>query len=145
VIEESVTVRTWFAVIAFVAEFLAALVSQFVLYERVIVPLLPTVTSVPSWWWVLAAAPLGLVAVVVGWYARSVVGLIAATFALALGSQICTYWASITSRPGYGNQPLAEADPLMFWTIGTVLSAIIFGIPCAAVYFGRRAQKKTSS
>ena len=113
-------------------------VSGLVLYERITVPILPTVRVVPLWWWGLAASPLWLAALCLGWRAASILELAGASLTTALGSHVYIYWASITNRPGFVNQPLAETDPLTFWTKALLVTWLLLVVPFAFGYVARR-------
>src|SRR5258705_3513416 len=141
---EGRTVRAWFVSVAGLAELAAASLSGLVFYERIVVPLLPSLKSVSLWWWILATSPLWIVAVVIGWYARSAFELDSSTAAGALGWQVYMYWASVTQRPGLENQPLAQVDPLIFWTVGPLVSAILLGVPSVAGYLARHVRDRQS-
>lgn len=136
--------RAWFVSVAGLAELAAASLSGLVFYERIVVPLLPSLKSVSLWWWILSTSPLWIVAVVIGWYARSAFELVSGTAAGALGWQVYMYWASVTQRPGLENQPLAQVDPLIFWTVGTLVSAILLGVPSVAGYLARHVRDRQS-
>jgi len=123
----------------------AAAVSGLVLYEGIIVPLLPTVRSVPLWWWGLAASPLWIAALCLGWHGRSIREVIATSFATQLGSDVYLYWASITNRPGLTNQTLAEADPLSFWTMSLVLHWLLLAVPFAIGYGAARVRARRTA
>ena len=137
--------RAWFLGFAGLAELAAASLSGLFFYERIVVPLLAGVRSVPLWWWVLATSPLWIAALVIGWYARSAFELICGTATGALGQQVYMYWASVTQRPGLVNQPLAQIDPLIFWTVGTLVCAILLGVPSAIGYLVRRVRDRQGS
>jgi hypothetical protein len=70
----------------------AAAVSGLILYERIIVPLLPTVRSVPLWWWGLAASHVWLTALFLGWRTGSVREVVSASVACAIGADVYLYW-----------------------------------------------------
>jgi hypothetical protein len=129
----------WFVGASSLAVLAAAAVSGLIFYEKTIVPSLPTVTSVPLWWWGLSASPVWIAALILGWHATSILELAGASAAGAIGSQVYLYWASITQRPGLVNQPLAETDPAVFWTAGTLVCAAMLAAPYSAGYLGRRA------
>ena len=72
-----------------------------------------------------------------GWYARSFREVIAASFAATLGSHTYLYWASITNRPGLVNQPLAEVEPLHFWTVTLLIYWLLVGMAFSVGYAGK--------
>ena len=134
--------RSSFIGLSAVAGAVAAAVSGLLLYEGIIVPLLPTVRSVPMWWWGLAASPLWIAALCLGWHGRSIREVVAVSFAAQLGSHAYLYWASITNRPGLSNQPLAEAAPVIFWTVGLVLHWLLLAVPFAIGYGTARVRAR---
>ena len=130
--------RWQFLVVASLTCAAAAALCGLVLYELIIVPLLPTVRSVPFWWWALASSPLWLGAGCLGWYANSLRELVAASFVGTLGSHVYLYWASVTNRPGLVNQPLAEIDPVTFWTEGLAWYWLLLSVPFVLGHVVRR-------
>jgi len=136
-------VRWWFVSLSGVIQLIAAGIAGLILYEKIIVPLLPDVKSVPIWWWGLQTAPIWMAALLLGWQTLSIRELLAAAWAGAMGSQIYLYWASVTFRAGFLNQPLAESDPVTFWTVGNLVSWILLGVPYLVGYIisHRRKQK----
>lgn len=123
----------------------AAAVSGLILYEGIIVPLLPTVKSVPLWWWALADSPLWIAALCLGWQAGSIREAVAASLAGAVGSHAYVSWASLTNRPGFVNQPLAEVDPLRFWTVSLLINWLLLALPFAAGFMGKRLLAKRAA
>jgi len=126
-----------------VAHLAAAIVSGQVLYEGLIVPRLPSLNSVPIWWWLAAGSPMAMCALWFGWFARGWRELVIATLAASGGWALYIQWAAFTHQPGQVNQPFAEASPALFWSLG--LSALwsqllpIFAIGAACRAFsGRR-------
>lgn len=116
----------------------SAALGGLVLYEQIIVPLLPTVRSVPIWWWALASLPLWLSAGCLGGYANSLLELVAASFVGTLGNHLYLYWASVTNRPGVVNQPLAEIEPVTFWTQALACYWLLLSVPFVLGHFARR-------
>jgi len=94
--------------------------------------------------WTRDTVKEGETVTVIGWYARSAFELASGTAAGALGWQVYMYWASVTQRPGLENQPLAQVDPLIFWTVGTLVSAILLGVPSVAGYLARHVRDRQS-
>jgi len=131
-------VRWQFLMVASFTCAAAAALCGLVLYEQIIVPLLLTVRSVPFWWWALAASPLWLGAGCLGWYANSLRELVAASFVGTLGSHLYLYWASVTNRPGLVNQPLAEVDPVTFWTEALAWYWLLLSVPFVLGHIARR-------
>ena len=130
--------RWWFLVVSSFVCAAAAALCGLVLYEQIIVPLLPGVRSVPVWWWVLASSPLWFGAACLGWYTNSFLELAAASLVGTLGSHLYLYWASVTNRPGLVNQPLAEVDPVGFWTEALAWYWLLLSVPFALGYLTRR-------
>ena len=124
--------RWWFIGLSGLLQGIAAIVSWLVLYEGLIVPLLPTVNAVPYWWWFLQTSPVWGTGILLGWFAQSSRELFAASLAGALGSQVYLDWASTTQRPGFVNQPLAETDPAVFWTLGSLFTWMALCVPYLA-------------
>ena len=129
-------------VISALTGYATAAVSGLVLYERIMVPLLPTVTAVPLWWWGLAASPLWLGALYLGSRAASIRELAGVSLAAAFGSHAYLYWASVTNRPGLVNQPLAETGPFVFWTEALFGYWLLLALPFASGYAGRLLLKR---
>ena len=135
-------VRWWFIGLSGVLQIFAAAIADLILYEKVIVPLLPGVKSVPLWWWGLQTAPIWMAALLLGWQTLSIRELLAAAWAGAMGNQILLYWASVTLRAGFPNQPLAETDPLMFWTLGSLVSWVLLTVLYLVGYMTSRRKKQ---
>ena len=81
-------------IVSFVA-FTVAFITTALAYDRFIVPLLPTVDSVPIWWWAICISPVIIVAIASGWWAghvlrvilKSMVGAVAYLVALQFSGQ----------------------------------------------------------
>lgn len=138
---ESRRVRWWFIGLSGILQLIAAAIADFILYNKIIVPLLPGVNAIPLWWWGLQIVPIWMAALLLGWQALSVRELLAAAWAGAMGVQVYLYLASVTFRAGFQNQPLAETDPVMFWTVGSLTSWVLLTILYSMGYMIIRGRK----
>ena len=110
-------VRVSFVVAAALAPVAAAMLSQHVAYETLVVPQLASVRHVSVVWWVGVAAPVILAALVGGWMAKSWREVVAAAALGAVGLQGYGQWLAQTGRPGWYKSFAVEA-PVEYWTIG---------------------------
>jgi hypothetical protein len=97
----------------------AAMLSQQVLYEWLVVPRLADVRHVPVAWWLGLAAPVILSALISGWMARHWDETLAAAALGAFGVQAYGQWLAQTGRPGWYKSFAVEA-PLEYWTLGSL-------------------------
>jgi hypothetical protein len=125
------SVRATFVLGAALVTVTAAMLSQQVLYEWLVVPRLAGIPHAPVTWWLGLAAPITLAALISGWTARSWAETLAASAPGAFGWQVYGQWLAQTGQPGWGKSFAVEA-PLLYWTLGTFQMVLtIFAVASA--------------
>lgn len=122
--------------------FLAMTTSHFLIYKTLIVPRLPSLQSVPFYWWLGAFAPMLLVFLVFGISLKSWRELIIFSILAGTIQQVFGYLMSTWNEPG--NLKSFES-PIFEWTIGVVaavvISAVFFSIGMLMVRLMKRNLK----
>jgi len=114
-----------------------ASLSGLVFYERIVVPLLPSLKSVSLWWWILATSPLWIVAVVIGlvrtlppsnrfWHGAE----------MQLGWQVYNVLGFSRSAAWPRKFSLSPRSTPSSSDGGTLVSAILLGVRVASWVFG---------
>jgi hypothetical protein len=130
--------RAIFVVAAALVLCAAALLSQQVLYERLVVPHLAGIQEVPIAWWLGVAAPVLVTGVLLGCLARSWPEALLVAALGALGLHVYGQWLAESGRPGW-HKNLAVEAPLEYWTLGLVQVFLVL----AVLTFTGRAWRKT--
>ena len=133
--------RTTFVGGAAVVTVAAAVLSQQVLYEWLVVPRLAGLRQVSVAWWLGLAAPIILVALISGWLAKSWGEPLVAAILGTLGLQTYGLWLAQTGRPGWFKSFAVEA-PLEYWTLGT-LQVLLLVVVLAST--GHACRKTTTA
>jgi hypothetical protein len=118
----------WPMVLTAIAVFAASSLVSAAFYEYLIVPRLPSVPSVPIWWWAVAGLPVIIAGLVFGWLVRSVASLLLWSIAGAVGINGYVAWASLMGQHAFVNQPLATESPLAFWALGLAAVTPVLGL-----------------
>jgi hypothetical protein len=119
----------------------AAAVSQQLLYEKLVVPRLSGLSAVPFLWWLGVALPVLVVALALGWVAKSWLESFTAAGIAAVGLQAYVHWAAVTGRPGLQKSFAVEA-PLHHWTVGVLTISLVLSLPIVLARIGHARVRK---
>jgi ankyrin repeat protein len=122
----------------------ATAVSQPLLYERLVVPRLSGLSGVPLVWWLGLALPVLLVALSLGWMARSWSQSFAVAGLAAVGSQAYLHWAAASGRPGL-HKSLAIEAPLDHWTVGVLAMFLLLSLPIVLARIGHESVRRSKA
>ena len=136
--------RLTFVAAATLAILAAAIASQQVLYEGLVVPRLSGLPAVPLLWWFGVEAPVIVVTLTCGWMARSWRDALAAAALAALGLQAYLYWAATTGRPGLQKSFAIEA-PLYYWTGGVMTVFLLLLVPILLARIGHAGLRRSTA
>jgi hypothetical protein len=120
----------------------ATAVSQQLLYERLVVPRLSELGAVPLAWWFGLALPVVIVALGVGWMARSWSESFTVAALAAVGLQAYLHWAAVTGRPRL-HKSLAIEAPLCHWTSGVLTMFFLLSLPIILARIGHASWRRS--
>ena len=115
----------------------AAVLSQQVLYDWLVVPRLAGPRQVSVACWLGLAVPVILVALISGWLAKSWGETLVAAILGTLGLQTYGLWLAQTGRPGWFKSFAVEA-PLEYWTLGTLQVLLLVVVLASTGYVCRK-------
>jgi len=122
------TQRVLFSIAAAFGMVAAAALSQQLLYEKLVVPRLSGLSAVPLVWWLGLALPVLVVALALGWVAKSWFESFTAAGLAAVGLQTYVHWAAASGRHGL-QKSLAVEGPLCHWTVGVPAMFLLLSLP----------------
>jgi hypothetical protein len=133
-------------VLALLLLLIAMVLGRQLIYELLIVPRLPETGSAPGWWWAGLYGPPLLVCILVGTKLKAWLDLLLFSGAAALLGQVYQF---VFARGGHSGllKSYAVEDPVLFWTVGTVMTSVVFllsfGVGMAIRKLVKNADKRT--
>jgi hypothetical protein len=103
----------------------AVMLSDLVIYGQFVVPSLQNLKHVPKLWWILVLSPVWLCCLLIGAKSNGITQLMIVSFFSAVGSLAYLHIAATAHQPGH-LKSLAVEDPFIFWTIGLLVTAILY-------------------
>jgi hypothetical protein len=113
-------------IIATLIVLLAVILADQVLYRIFIAPRLHTVRQVPIIWWLGMSCPIWLSCLAVGAYSASISEMVVISLCAAVADRVYNFIAAVTHQSGHLKSYAIEA-PMMFWALGFLGVALIYG------------------
>lgn len=117
--------------------------SDLIIYDHLISPILPTVKSVPFYWWLLLFLPSIICCIFLGARAKSYMPTVWLALAGGIASHIFNYYAAINHFPGHSKSWAIESAAI-WWSAGLVLQvSFYFVLMALGVLIFKRYAKVT--